>query len=129
MWAHNQYLFNKLADQVGNRYLAVKFLARASRNLARNYDVCALESELLTWALTGDLPDLTQRKYQSLRSQEIYNLYDTMSYVQDKEVVDTVVEGYKQSVKAHHLLYHQNPSLDEYRQGRANILLRMVWAM
>ena len=128
MFNENLALFNKLARLCGNRYLAVKYLASQSRDLGDQYKGVLLESQLLTWALTGiptyDLKELERRKHYD---SDIAQLEDYLCYVDDEEVCDQVRKYYKISLRSKHVILDDSNTLDDYRQMRVNIILRMLW--
>ena len=131
MWAKDNLLFEQLADKCGNRYLAVMYVARASRALFRSlsekFSVDLIESHVITWALTGQVPDIEKLPLRPSDCSEISSILDFLSYVEDEEVKEKVIEQYKKSVKEKHLVYITDRSMSIYRKDRINILLRMIW--
>lgn len=129
MWENEHKLFDELADKCGNRYLAVKYIAKLGRYL--NYDVPGglLGSQLLTWALTGQQPEtkFDFNNYYKVNA-ELACLEETLEYVTNDAVKRSVRKSYALSVRHHHLIYHYDDSLDQYEQGRVRILLRMIWS-
>jgi len=126
-WLENARLFDELADKCGNRYLATLYVAKAARYLAQEHSVSMLESQLLTWALTGKPPNLSLARYKKIESLELSNIEFYLDYVEDAEVRDCVLQRYKDSVRNHHLVYQHPGQLDSFRTSRVNILLRMIW--
>ncbi len=128
MFNENLALFNELARACGNRYLAVKFLAQKSRILGKQTEGIVLESKLISWALTGIQPyddkELEKRKYFD---SDIAQLEDYLCYVDDEEICEQVRKYYKLSVRNKHVTLDASNTLDEYRQMRVNVILRMIW--
>lgn len=128
MWKVDAPLFEELAEKCGSKYLAVNYLARCARRLASYHDVSLIESELLTWALTGNKPKLDLTRYKRTDDIEILNIRDCLSYIEDDEVKEEVIRLYRRSILHHHLIYEQSGRLGPYRSSRVNILLRMIWS-
>jgi len=113
----------------GNRYLAIKILSKHARQLGEKNKVYHIsESKLLEWILTGECPytknELALRK---LISENVDNIYDYLSDVDDELVCDRVTELYKQSIRKRRLQSCTDKDISPGRRSRINILLRMIW--
>lgn len=118
-----------IEEACGNKYLAIKILSRSARRLGEKNAVYHIsESKLLEWILTGKCPytknELAVRK---LISENVDNIYDYLSYVDDEVVCDKVIELYKRSVQKRQLQRCTDKSISPGKQSRINILLRMIW--
>lgn len=120
--------FNVLAENCGNRYLAIQRIARSARIIGKKYKNYRIsESMLILWAVTGTCP-YTQSQLESMKL--IYDgegLSDILEWVIDEAVVDEVTRLYKKSVKHRHLLECNRHDFTAARKDRVNILLRMAW--
>ena len=120
--------FNELARACGNRYLAVQYIAKASRYLNRTIPERVLESKLISWALTGEKPDLS--KYTAtfyLENPEIADVLYFLDYVEDIRVKKAVIALYRASVNKKHLTYTCDEYIDPAIESRVRVLLRMLW--
>lgn len=128
MYNRNLTLFNELAEKCGNRYFAARYIASVARRLGKQSKGIVLESKLITWALTGEQPyddaELERRKQHDV---DIAELEDYLCYVEDKQVAAQVRKYYKISLHNRHVTLDSSNQLDEYRQMRVNIILRMIW--
>ena len=129
MWADDSRLFEELAQKCGNRYLAVRWLATAARQLAAQIPGVIVESKLISWVL-HDVP-ASEIKYRPIRNldSDIDRMESLLEFVDDVDIQDAVRWGYKESLKHHHLIYSSNEefNLDPNQAVRARILLRMLW--
>lgn len=120
--------FEKIAKACGNRYTAIKWLARRTRELEeKTKDYHIAESKMITWALTGQCPysdvQLERRKHLA----KVDHLSEILEFVTDKEVKDEVITFYKLSVRQKGLQLCDRVELGSSRLSRINILLRMAW--
>lgn len=118
--------FDELADKLGSPYAAVNYLAKTARKRMSSIEYPIMESEAISWVLTGEKPEAKGRKHMSF-NYNIHLLDDILSEVDDQEVCSSVRESYAASVKAHHLIYCYHTDLDESRKARVRILIKMVW--
>ena len=118
--------FNQLVDTLGSPYAATNYLARLARKLLVDNDNRLLESEAITWALTGEKPKLHRKRADySLPSMEIVD--EVLCYVDDEDVCESVKDSYNKSLQAKHLIYCYSHELTEYQRSRVRILMRMIW--
>lgn len=119
--------FDALADKVGSPFAAVKYIAQSARQKRQSVDYRVLESQAITWVLTGIQPKLSKRH---LNVSDWYNLPyldEVLSCVDDDDVAASVRESYSESMKAHHLIYYYHQSLNEHQKARVRVLTRMIW--
>lgn len=127
MWKTNKEQFDKLALQLGSPYAAVNFVAKSARNklLATNNQI--LDSEAISWVLTGIAPELRKRRKIYDYSVTIRYIDDVLACVDDEEVCECVRNSYEQSLESKHLIYSYNNELDDDRKARVRVLTRMIW--
>lgn len=118
--------FDVLADELGSPYAAVNYVAKTARKLMKEIEYPVMESEAISWVLTGEKPEAKGRNRIPF-NYDIHLLDDILSGVDDPEVCISVRESYSASLQAHHLIYCYHMSLDENRKARVRILLNMVW--
>lgn len=126
---HNLERFKELERSCGNRYLAIRFISTNARDLGQdNQDYHISESYLIEWVLTGKCPYTEQ---ELARRKEVHenvdNINEYLSYVDDEDIRDEVRKLYKTSVQTKHLTYCTNKALSRGRRSRVNVLLRMIW--
>ena len=120
--------FDKIAKACGNRYKAVRWLARRTLELEeQTKDYHIAESKMITWALTGKCPYSDSQLAMRKHIYEIDNLSEILEFVLDDEISNSVRTFYILSVKNKKLTLCDNYELGENRLERVNILLRMAW--
>ena len=119
--------FDLLAEKLGSPYAAIHYISQSARKKRQQVDNRILESEAITWALTGVQPKLRKRVRNISDEYNLSYLDEVLSYVDDDEVCTSVRESYSQSVKSHHLIYCYHNNLDEDRKARVRVLTKMVW--
>lgn len=121
--------FSILAEACESRYVAVRWLAKASRQLSAEYiDYELLESKLLTWLITGECPYTVYEMDMRKLLKRVDALDDLLEYVTDEEVETQVRLFYKKSIKNKKLTLCDKDDLGSSRLSRVNILLRMAWS-
>lgn len=117
--------FDQLADKLGSPFSAIHYISQSARKKREEVDYSILESEAITWVLTGVAPKLRARHRFNRLSMPLID--ELLSYVDDEEVSQSVRTSYEESMKAHHLIYHYHNNLDDNRKSRVRILTRMIW--
>lgn len=118
--------FDALADKLGSTYAAVNYIAKSARQKRKQVDNRILESEAITWALTGIQPKL-RRVCKVAEWGTLNYLDEVLSYVDDENVAQSVRESYSESAKVHHLIYCYHSDLNESQKSRVRVLTRMIW--
>lgn len=121
-----QQAFNKLAEALGSPFAASNYLAKLARKLLIDNNNQILQSQAITWALTGEKPKYTTHKL-NVNLNQMYGIDDILCYIDDKDIHDSVEQSYEKSLKAKHLIYFYSEGLNEYDKGRVRILLRLIW--
>lgn len=128
MWQRDHELFEELAQACGSRYLAVNYLAHSARKLSLLTPGWIIESKLITWALTGEAPDLDKAfSVYYMYNPDVRELDDFLCYIEDPDVRSSVKESYHKSIKHRHLLYVYKSALNESQKSRVRVLMRMFW--
>lgn len=127
----NDKFFQKYVDECnGNKFQAVRLVVSLARSLSKKYDNKILDSEALTWILTGErsgIIDKTGNVRHKSYANSISYMDDILSCVDDKEVCESVRYSISESNKRKNLVYFYKGVLDEYRQARVRVLVRMIW--
>lgn len=116
---NGQKEFEKLALKVGSRFLAVNMISSEARRLAKSVDNKILDSEAITWALTGNMPDFPVKKKKQKSS-----MYDILSEVSDERIVKSVIQSVKHSKEYIEFFYDKTLTTDE--RARVRILTRII---
>ena len=112
----------------GNRYQAVNYIASLARSLVKQYDNKILDSEALSWILTGERPDIIDDDGNlKPHKSTISYMDDILSSVDDDEVVDAVKCSMLESKKQENLVYLYNNISESSRQTRVRVLVRIIW--
>lgn len=119
--------FNKLADVFGSNYAAIRYLANSARQLMLKDTTQLLDSQALTWAITGEKPVTKHINITLLDKYNINKLEDVLCYVDDEDVCQDVRTSYEESLKSKHLIYCCNRTTNEYQQARVRVLVRIIW--
>lgn len=129
--------FDKLAAAIGNTYAAVRFVSKKARNLSIKYDNQILDSEAISWVVTGKKPksaveyDKLIHKYnhiQHMTTKHIKSVvHEYLCYVDDEAVCKSVKASMKASKEARHLVYVYIDVDTDYQEARVRILTRMIW--
>lgn len=119
--------FDALAAALGSPYAAVNYIAKSARKKLKESNNGILESQAISWVLTGKEPKVHRRMPVYNSSLNIPYVDEVLCYVDDEEVCESVRESYNESLLAHHLIYCYHNNLDEFRKSRVRILTRMIW--
>lgn len=118
--------FNEFAESCGNRYLAVRILAKWARELGEElHEYHISESKLLEIILNGKY--YTDNQMSQRRSKSADNLDDFLEWISDDRVINEVKYLYRQSVRRKRLQGCKNKTLSHGQRSRTNILLKMLW--
>lgn len=127
MWKEDNKHVTRLVDQCGSTFAAANLAAKTARNLMKGTNDQLLDSKVLSWAITGKKPDVTESKAYHKKDFGWECLRDMLCYVDDEDVRQSVTDSYRASRRARHLIYCYNSGLDEPRRSRVRILTRMAW--
>ena len=110
-------------------YLAVNRIANLARQKSKECGYQIRDAEAVTWAIQGVEPgyqQLTERE-QYISKYRFSYLTELSCYIDDLEVKEAFEESYRESKIAQNLTYRYKTIIDEPRQARVRVLLRMVW--
>ena len=114
--AYKQY------SEVVGPYLAVLEVANNAREIASSLDNRITDASALDFAAKGLLPD--PKDYPDHRLDRVKSYID---YIDDKEIKQSIIDSYEESLKKYHLCYIYNNIEDEPRRSRIRIILRILW--
>ena len=122
-----QEQFDKLADALGSRYAAVRYVSNLARSRSSKSKYHIQESEAITWILTGKEPKYRTRLYMDPIKYDVCILEEILEYIDDRKICESVSSSYEASLEYHHLIYVYQEGLSQSQQARVRILTRMVW--
>ena len=123
-----QKQFDKIADALGSRYAAVRYVSSLARTRSSESKYHIQESEAITWILTGKEPKYRKRLYMDpMKYTDVCILEEILEYVDDREICESVSSSYEASLENRHLIYVYQEGLSQSQQARVRILTRMVW--
>ena len=118
--------FDQLAAALGSTYAAVDYIAKSARRKLKVTNNRILESEAISWVLTGVSPKLRNRIDDVSHIPANY-VDEILCYVDNENICNSVRDSYAASIQVRHLIYCYQKDLDKHEQSRVRILLRMVW--
>ena len=124
MWKVDNEQFSQLSAACGSRYLAVMFVATCARNLIKYKNNWSIESRLISWVITGEMPP---KGIHVNIDPELAAIEDFLCYISSEDIRKSVMISYNMSVQNRHLVYRYIRGLDEFERARVRVLLRMIW--
>lgn len=119
--------FEKLASLLGSTFAAINYVACMARIKLIENNNQILQSQAISWVLTGNEPKYKTQKIDPL-SQTIRPIIDEMlCYIDDELVRESIRCSYEASVKADHLIYMYHPDLPDGYHAKVRIILNMIW--
>lgn len=122
--------FNRYVSNFGSRFAAVVYVSELARIHAKRAHNKILESEAISWVLTGDRPQILNDTKHIIRSRSRLKLdyvHDKLCCIDDIDIKDAVYTTLKYSVQSSHLIYLYNNVNDECRQSRVRVLSNILW--
>lgn len=121
--------FQEYASKFNNVYSAINYIANQSRNLTKSTNNLILDSEAISWFLTGEKPSILSDidKIKKQNRKKIVHITDILSYVDDISVCESAMTSLRVSKQAGYLIYVYKDVPDEDRQARVRVLTRILW--
>ena len=120
--------FDEFAKSCGNKYLAVRVIAKWARDLGEKFNEYNIsESKLLEIVLNGKWYYSEYEMMQRKTVNDADHIQDFLEWVMDDSVVEEVKYLYQKSVKNKGLQLCTNPYFTQGQRSKTNILLRMIW--
>lgn len=113
--------YNELKESIGP-YRAALVIAENAREIASSLENRITDASALDFAARGLLPD--PKDYPDHRLDRVKSYID---YIDDKEIKQSIIDSYEESLKKYHLCYIYNNIEDEPRRSRIRIILRILW--
>lgn len=117
--------FEQLSNRLNNPYAAINKVSSQARKLMVNHNL--LESQAVTWAITGKKP---KHVIDTKKESTLANILRSIRFEIDApyEVKESVVASIYQSLKSSHLIYKYTQKLDEFDRPRVDILTNIWWS-
>ena len=120
--------FDEFAKSCGNKYLAVRIIARWARDLGEKFSEYSIsESKLIEIVLNGKWYYTEYEMMQRRRASDDDHLEEFLDWVLDETIIEEVKYLYQKSVKNRGLQLCTNPYFTSGQRSKTNILLRMLW--
>ena len=128
-------LYDRLTAAFGNPYAAVIYISKLARELSKTVDYDILDSQALSWAITGVKPQPVKIPTSAKLAIKL-PIAEVLQLVDDEEVKDAVLESLRHSVSnylcsTNNTLYNSDKvtSYSEYFMSRfiLNNELDMRW--
>lgn len=114
-------VYKELNETLGPYYAVIE-IAQNAREIASELDNRITVSSALDFAAQGLVPD--PKDYPDHRLDRVK---DYLTYVDDRDIKNAVIDSYEESLKKFHLVFIYNNIDDEYRRSRVRIILRILW--
>lgn len=113
--------YNELSESLGP-YLATLQVAQEAREIANSLGNRITDSEAISYAARGELPD--PKNYPDHRLDRVK---EYLKYVGDGEIRYAVLLSYEESLEKNHLIYVYNTVEDEFRKSRIRVIMNILW--
>ena len=113
--------YDNLAESIGPYYATLE-IADITKEITLSLDNRITTSSALDFAARGILPN--PKDYPDHRLDRVK---DYISYIDDSDVKNAVIDSYEESLKKFHLVFIYNNIDDEYRRSRIRIILNILW--
>lgn len=90
-------LYDRLTAAFGNPYAAVIYISKLARELSKTVDYDILDSQALSWAITGIKPQPVKIPTSAKLAIKL-PIAEVLQLVDDEEVKDAVIESLRHSV-------------------------------
>lgn len=119
--------FDEFSESCGNRYLAVRTIARWARDLGKDLSEYRIsESKLIEIVLNSKYYSKSELAQRKIRYRDD-GIEDVLEWISDNKISNKVIQLYRQSIKERHLLECKDNTFTEGQKSRINVLLRMLW--
>ena len=116
--------FRDIADHLGSAFAAVNYIASEARHLATTRDESILDSEAISWVLTGQCPEHLKIPRSHSISGRSY-MHELLVNVDNPDIVRSVAATMRRSTGLK-LNYTYTQSLNESQKARVRILCNMI---
>lgn len=112
----------------GDKFAAVRCIAKSARKLAKESEYAILDSSALAAILRKKHPKDIERRIKNLKDTEADRVLDNiLDYINDMDVLESVIASMKESVKNRNLVYVYNEIKSEDTRARVRILCKIIW--
>ena len=113
--------YNTLSQSLGP-YVAAMQIAKEAREIVHSLGNRITDSEAISFAARGELPD--PKNYPDHR---LYRVKNYVVYIEDIEVRSAVVASYEESLRKDNLVYEYMSVGDEPRKAKIRIIMNILW--
>lgn len=113
--------FKELEQSLGT-YAAINIMAKQTREIAMSLGNRITDSDALSFAARGELPD--QKDYPDHRLDRVK---EYLTYIDDIAIKSAVLSSYEESLLKDNLVYRYNTIEDEPRQTKVRVIMNILW--
>ena len=113
--------FKELEQSLGT-YAAINIIAQQAREIAMSLGNRITDSDALSFAARGELPD--PKDYPDHRLDRVK---EYLTYIDDIAIKSAVLSSYEESLLKNNLVYKYNTIEDEPRQAKVRVIMNILW--
>lgn len=121
--------FEQLSNTMGNQYKAVNHIIDTARDIMEA-NTSILESQALTWAITGEKPQSivdTEQAVNTLYKDFNSLLHNVLCEISDSKIRLCVLRTYKYSKAHNRLIFVYLPNMSDSAQAKIRVISRILW--
>ena len=113
--------FKELEQSLGT-YAAINIMAKQTREIAMSLGNRITDSDALSFAARGELPD--PKDYPDHRLDRVK---EYLTYIDDVAIKSAILSSYEESLLKNNLVYKYNTIEDEPRQSKVRVIMNILW--
>lgn len=113
--------FKELEQSLGT-YAAINIMAKQTREIAMSLGNRITDSDALSFAARGELPD--PKDYPDHRLDRVK---EYLTYIDDIAIKSAILSSYEESLLKNNLVYRYNTIEDESRQSKVRVIMNILW--
>ena len=113
--------FKELEQSLGT-YAAINIMAKRTREIAMSLGNRITDSDALSFAARGELPD--PKDYPDHRLDRVK---EYLTYIDDIAIKSAILSSYEESLLKNNLVYRYNTIEDEPRQSKVRVIMNILW--
>lgn len=118
--------FEDLNEIYNNPYITTLVIAKEARRRCKETNYSVLDSQALTWVLTGKKPNFIDKdEFKEVRKMN--NPEDILNYISDEKIKKSVTKSLGKSKSDGHLIYEYDTTLSDEDRRRVTILTNLIW--
>lgn len=121
--------FNKFSDDCGNKFLALSYLCKESRETLTNVNNSISINDTFNWIISNKHPkNLHFRMIQQSEKSDVESLSRRLCDIcQDAAIKEAVIQSLCLSRSQGHLIYQYTNITSSSKQARVRVLCNIIW--